>query len=271
MHWKGFQRPQRVEVDNASITEHLRPLLRSAVRARVRHHRRQRPAPGAAVLDRRRGHHRDPHRGRAARVLVDLGRGRGRLRHHPQPQADPDPPAQRRAQDHRHRGPAARAWSRPATSSPIRRSRSSTPSTSSRPSTTRACSSSRPRSRTAAASSRPTRTSTRSMGIGWIPIDSVHSPVRKVNYTVESARVGRDHRLREADDGGVDQRHHPARGRGVARRHAAQGPPHHLHPPRREHEGGAARRRAGRSCPGSTRCWPRRSTSSTSRCARRTA
>lgn len=30
-----------------------------------------------------------------------------------------------------------------------------------------------------------------SMGIGWIPIDSVHSPVRKVNYTVESARVGR--------------------------------------------------------------------------------
>ena len=28
-----------------------------------------------------------------------------------------------------------------------------------------------------------------SMGIGWIPIDSVHSPVRKVNYTVESARV----------------------------------------------------------------------------------
>ena len=29
------------------------------------------------------------------------------------------------------------------------------------------------------------------MGIGWIPIDSVHSPVRKVNYTVESARVGR--------------------------------------------------------------------------------
>ena len=29
------------------------------------------------------------------------------------------------------------------------------------------------------------------MGIGWIPIDAVHSPVRKVNYKVESARVGR--------------------------------------------------------------------------------
>ena len=28
------------------------------------------------------------------------------------------------------------------------------------------------------------------LGIGWIPIDSVHSPVKKVNYTVEAARVG---------------------------------------------------------------------------------
>ncbi len=29
------------------------------------------------------------------------------------------------------------------------------------------------------------------MGIGWIPIDSVHSPVRRVNFKVEPARVGR--------------------------------------------------------------------------------
>ena len=29
------------------------------------------------------------------------------------------------------------------------------------------------------------------MGIGWIPIDSVHSPVRRVNYKVAPARVGR--------------------------------------------------------------------------------
>jgi DNA-directed RNA polymerase subunit alpha len=28
------------------------------------------------------------------------------------------------------------------------------------------------------------------LGIGWIPIDSVHSPVKKVNYTVEAARIG---------------------------------------------------------------------------------
>ncbi len=30
------------------------------------------------------------------------------------------------------------------------------------------------------------------MGIGWIPVDSVHSPVRRVNFKVEPARVGRD-------------------------------------------------------------------------------
>lgn len=30
-----------------------------------------------------------------------------------------------------------------------------------------------------------------SLGIGWIPVDSVHSPVRRVNYRVEAARVGR--------------------------------------------------------------------------------
>ncbi len=28
------------------------------------------------------------------------------------------------------------------------------------------------------------------LGIGWIPIDSVHSPVRRVNYLVEAARLG---------------------------------------------------------------------------------
>jgi DNA-directed RNA polymerase subunit alpha len=28
------------------------------------------------------------------------------------------------------------------------------------------------------------------LGIGWIPIDSVHSPVKRVNYLVEAARLG---------------------------------------------------------------------------------
>jgi DNA-directed RNA polymerase subunit alpha len=28
------------------------------------------------------------------------------------------------------------------------------------------------------------------LGIGWIPIDSVHSPVKRVNYVVDAARIG---------------------------------------------------------------------------------
>jgi DNA-directed RNA polymerase subunit alpha len=30
-----------------------------------------------------------------------------------------------------------------------------------------------------------------SMGIGWIPVDSAHSPVKRTNYRVEAARLGR--------------------------------------------------------------------------------
>jgi DNA-directed RNA polymerase subunit alpha len=30
------------------------------------------------------------------------------------------------------------------------------------------------------------------LAVGYIPVDSVHSPVKKVNYTVESARLGQD-------------------------------------------------------------------------------
>jgi len=30
-----------------------------------------------------------------------------------------------------------------------------------------------------------------SLGLGWVPVDSVHSPVKRVNYRVEAARVGR--------------------------------------------------------------------------------
>jgi DNA-directed RNA polymerase subunit alpha len=30
------------------------------------------------------------------------------------------------------------------------------------------------------------------LGIGWIPIDSVHSPIKKVHYLVEAARIGQN-------------------------------------------------------------------------------
>lgn len=31
-----------------------------------------------------------------------------------------------------------------------------------------------------------------SLGLGWVPVDSVHSPIKRANYRVEAARVGRD-------------------------------------------------------------------------------
>jgi len=34
------------------------------------------------------------------------------------------------------------------------------------------------------------RNADEAMGIGWVPIDSAHSPVRRVNYRVEAARLG---------------------------------------------------------------------------------
>ena len=44
------------------------------------------------------------------------------------------------------------------------------------------------------------------LGIGWIPIDSVHSPIKKVNYLVEAARPWANHGLRQADGRCVDGR-----------------------------------------------------------------
>ena len=38
--------------------------------------------------------------------------------------------------------------------------------------------------------SRPIATTTKTCALGYIPIDSVHSPVRKVNFSVEAARLG---------------------------------------------------------------------------------
>ena len=60
------------------------------------------------------------------------------------------------------------------------------------------------------------------LALGYIPIDSVHSPVRKVNFTVEAARLGPDDRLRQAHARSLDQRRRlPAR-RHRLRRQAAQ-------------------------------------------------
>ena len=71
------------------------------------------------------------------------------------------------------------------------------------------------------------------LGIGWIPIDSVHSPVKKVNYLVEAARSRPDDRLRQADDRRLDERLGDGARRGVAGRQADSRPSEHLHQPRR--------------------------------------
>jgi DNA-directed RNA polymerase subunit alpha len=38
------------------------------------------------------------------------------------------------------------------------------------------------------------------LSIGYIPIDSVHTPIKKVNYSVDKTRQGSEYRVRQADD-----------------------------------------------------------------------
>ena len=67
------------------------------------------------------------------------------------------------------------------------------------------------------------------LGLGFIPIDSVHSPVRKVQYTVEAARLGQitdyDKLTLEVWTNGAVTPADAHRSRGEA----AEGPHEHLH------------------------------------------
>ena len=67
------------------------------------------------------------------------------------------------------------------------------------------------------------------LGIGWIPVDSVHSPIKKVNYLVEAGSARPDDRLRQADDRRMDRRDDKRPRRGIAGGEAGAGPPEHLH------------------------------------------
>ena len=63
------------------------------------------------------------------------------------------------------------------------------------------------------------------LGIGWIPVDSIHSPVKKVNYLIEAARVGQNTGIT-----GVDRRNRPIPGgqhRHIQRRRPIK-PVHHI-------------------------------------------
>ena len=106
----------------------------------------------------------------------------------------------------------------------------------------------------AAAMSPPTGTSPPRRVIGVIPVDSIYTPVRKVNYTVENTRVGNmtdfDKLTLEVwTDGTITARDAVISGR--------QDPVRSLHPvhrPVRDHGqelycGGEGRRPSG------TRCW----------------
>jgi DNA-directed RNA polymerase alpha subunit len=101
-----------------------------------------------------------------------------------------------------------------------------------------------------------------SMGIGWIPVDSAHSPVRRVNYRVEAARLGQttdyERLILEVWTNGT-----------VSPEEAVSLAAMLL----KDHLGifiQSEESRDARSSPAWTRCWPRTSTSSISRCARPT-
>ena len=110
------------------------------------------------------------------------------------------------------------------------------------------------------------------LGIGWIPIDSVHSPVKKVNYLVEAARLGQttDYDKLTVDvwtNGSVTPRDAVSLvGQADSRS------PEHLHQPRRCRRSAAGRRRRSSRASGrSTRTSTRASRSSSCRCGPTTA
>ncbi len=69
--------------------------------------------------------------------------------------------------------------------------------------------------------------------LGYIPIDSVHSPVRKVNFAVEAARLGQMTDYDKLTHRSLDQRRHFAAGRHRPGRQAAEGSHGDLHQLRR--------------------------------------
>ena len=110
------------------------------------------------------------------------------------------------------------------------------------------------------------------LGIGWIPIDSVHSPIKKVNYLVEAARLGQttDYDKLTVDvwtNGSIS-----ARDARVAVGQADSRPPEHLHQPRgRRRAAGRGGRRSAAHRASATRTSTSRSRSSSCRSARTTA
>ncbi len=188
MLWKGFQKPKRLAVDTSTLTDKYgifwaQPFERGFGTTIGNALRR------VALLDRRRGRHRGEDRRRAARIPVDSRRGRRCDRHHPQPEADSvqvggDAP---KAIYLRADQPGV------VTSGMIEADADvevldkdvyiATVSEGGKLDMEMRLK--RGRGYVSA-----DKNFDEDLGIGFIPIDSVHSPVRKCNYTVEAARLG---------------------------------------------------------------------------------
>ena len=192
MLWKGFQKPKRLEVDRETPHRPLRALLRAAVRAGLRHDGRQRAAPRAALVASR----ARPSPRCASKACSTSSR--------PIPGAMEDTtdlilnlkrmPAQdaRRAPEDAHPqdvGGRARCGPKHITPDPdieildpeayIATLGAGLDAVAWR------CASKQGRGYVSA-----DKNFDEDLSIGWIPVDSVHSPIKKVNYFVENARVG---------------------------------------------------------------------------------
>ncbi len=163
-----------------------------------------------------------------ARVLLDPWRGRGRHRHHPQPEADADALALRGAALPLGRHPGAArdqgggpGW-RPADRDrrPQRAHRDGQ-----RGGPPQAAGPDQARSRLRRRRQELRRVDGHRLDPGGLCTQP--GATRQLPRRVGAPRA--HDRLRAPDARGVDQRHDPSGGGRVARRHAAQGPPRHLH------------------------------------------
>ncbi len=228
----------------------LRPLLRPALRARVRHHRRQLAAARAALEHRGRGHHRGARGGRAARVLAHPGGDGGHDRPHPEPEAGAPEDARRASQDaHAQdlgggRGAGQAHHPRPRRRDPRPRGLHRHP----RPGLHAV--------RRDAGQAGP-RLRLRGQELRRGPLDRLDPGGLRPLAGQEGQLLRRErprrpgHRLREAHPRGLDQRRGHAARRRRPRRQADEGPPHDLHQHRRRRRGGG--RDAGRALRGRPR------------------
>jgi DNA-directed RNA polymerase subunit alpha len=188
--FKGFQKPKRLVANTETLTERFgqftaQPFQRGFGTTIGNSLRRV-----LAFEHRRRGHHRHPHRRRGSRIQPHPGRCGRRHRHHPQPEAGSVQGDGRRPQDRPHRWPTKPAKFSPGqirTDADVevldRNLHIATVSEGGKLDIEM-------RLKTGRGYVSADKNFDEDLAIGYIPIDSVHSPVRKVNFTVEAARLG---------------------------------------------------------------------------------